>query len=338
MRLAASIAAWALIGGAVAQAAGPSLVYERLLTLPLADDPIGEPLAVTADPVTGEVFVCDARRDRVLIFDRDGILRFEINGGRSFSSPVDLAVDPAGYLLLLAYLDSRLALLELDFDGLMIGEVRLSELPAETVEPAFTSVALSPAGDLVYLVDAANFTLWIAARDGRVQASVDLAAGMTAEERADAVFGKVDVFGDVVLLAVPTDGTVRMFGLDGSPLGSVGQKGTAPCQLAFPTAAAREAGGDLVVVDQQRMLVMRWRPPTNRCLGEYLGMGSRPGLLYYPFDVSLDAAGRLYVSQGFGGRVQRYGGFPPAAGAAANAAAADDAPAVASRAPSAGRS
>jgi hypothetical protein len=71
--------------------------------------------------------------------------------------------------------------------------------------------------------------------------------------------------------------------------------------------------GHIWIVDQQRMVYSRWSIEENLCLAEYFGPGNLPGYMYYPLDLALDASGRLYVSQGFEGRVQSYTGAPPAA-------------------------
>jgi hypothetical protein len=77
-------------------------------------------------------------------------------------------------------------------------------------------------------------------------------------------------------------------------------------------AAAVTKEGEVLVVDQQRMLILRWEPVGNRCLAEYYGIGAAPGFLYHPLDVALGPEGRLYVTQGFEGRVQVYEGLPGA--------------------------
>jgi hypothetical protein len=127
----------------------------------------------------------------------------------------------------------------------------------------------------------------------------------------------VDVYGETVLVALASSYQVRLFDLDGNPRKSLGMRGTAPCTLAFPTAAALAGDDELVIVDQQRMLVLRWSISSNRCLGEYIGLGDAPGYLYYPMDIALDRSGQLFVSQGYEGRVQMYRGMTPAAGPSA---------------------
>ncbi|HSL82208.1 MAG TPA: hypothetical protein VLF66_05495 [Thermoanaerobaculia bacterium] len=291
-------------------------VYSHRLDLPVAADTLLSSDAVTADPATGEVFVCDSRWDRIVLFDAEGLYRHQIVGGDVFSSPRDLAVDPDGRLVVLATHGGRTALVELDFDGLFLREVALSGLPEGTAEPNLTSLALSPAGDRLYAVDVENLALWIAGRDGAVVGSVDLGKGLDegAPARGDRFLGRVDVYGDRVLVAVPSEGQVWLFGLDGEVRGRLGAQGTSRCQLAAPNAAALTADGHAVVLDQQKMLLSLWALSGNRCLGEHYGIGAAPGFLYFPHDLALDARGRAYVTQGFEGRVQVYEGLGPALG------------------------
>ncbi len=290
-------------------------VYAARLRMPSRLDDLGYSRAVTADLHTGEIFVCDSRKQRIVIFDRAGLFLYQIPGGEIFRAPIDLAVDPEGYLLLLASHQGREALLRLDFDGKPLGEIVLSDLP-DVTPPNLVSLALSPAGDRLYLLDEANQRLWIADPDGAVTDSVDLAAEaeLSDKEAREYRLGHVDVYDDTVLVAMPNIGSVRLFDLDGRPRGRVGIKGTGPCQTAFPVAAALGADGNVVVLDWQRMKFMIWDPGANRCLGQTSGIGNAPGFVYQPSDVALDGDGRIYVSQGFEGRVQVWTGPSPAAG------------------------
>lgn len=286
--------------------------FVRGLSLPVFGDSIGYPRGVSADLHARELFVCDTRLNRVLIFDREGLFRHEIAGGDVFLAPRDVAVDPEGYLVLAAIRQGRAALLELDFDGLFLREIVLS-LPEGAVEPRYVSVALSSGGERVYALDAENLRLWIARRNGEVEGSVDFASGLSERQRYDVILGHVDIYGDTVLVAIPSAAEVRTFELDGTPRKIIGRRGTARCMLAFPVAAALDDRGELVIVDQQRMVVLRWNHEANRCLDEYIGLGAAPGFLYYPMDLALDGSGQIFVSQGFEGRVQMYSGMTPAA-------------------------
>jgi DNA-binding beta-propeller fold protein YncE len=286
--------------------------YDRRLTLPAAGDAFEQPLAVHADLHTGEVFVCDLRTHRIVIFDADGLMRYQIRGGRAFRSPLDIAVDPSGRIVLLARRGSKVGLLQLDFDGLFLGEIPLTGLPDDADEPRLTSVALSPTGDRLYVIDSANLRLWVADYQGRVVSSFDFAVDFTPEEALEIQLGHVDVYEDTVLVGLPTSGSVQLLDLEGKPTGRVGSYGTSPCTTARPVAAALDSANRVIVVDRQRMVFNVWDRDSNRCLGDNSGIGKSPGRLYAPADIALDTAGRVYVSQGFEGRVQVYDGAIPA--------------------------
>ncbi len=307
------IIAWPVLCARPAMAEA-RLPYLKRLSLPSATDIFKWPYSVHADLHTGEAFVCDQMNSRIVIFDKGGRYRFQIPGGRVFNSPLDVAVTPEGYIVVLGFVEGRRQLVLLDFDGKPMADLPLTGLPGGLLETEFVSVALSPAGDRLFVLDQANFRLWIAGLDGRVTGSVDLITEMAEEEAREQLFGHVDVYGDTVLVSLPIEGEVRLFDLDGEPLGRVGTKGTSPCNTAFPVAAAMDREGNVLVLDQQRMLIMLWRPDDNECLYETGGVGGRPGDLYKPADLALDAAGRVYVSQGFDGRVQIFENATPASG------------------------
>ena len=289
------------------------LPYAGRLDLPVEIDTLGSPRSVAADVHTGEVFVADLDRDRVVIFGADGGFRFQIRGGDVFRAPRDVAVDPEGFLYLLASRGTREILLKVDFDGLPVAEIVPSGFPSDLPPPVLVSLALSPAGDRLYLLDSANDRLWLADATGAVLGHADLAEGLTAAQADNLQIGHVDVYGDQVLVAIASLGEIQVYDLDGGNQRKLGIKGTAPCQLGFPVAAARDAGGDYWIVDQQRMLILRWSPVGNRCVGEHWGFGGDPGWLYFPFDLALGPEGRVYVSQGYQGRVQAYQAAEPAA-------------------------
>jgi len=308
LRIAAALlASLCTVAPQAASAGAPRFLQQ--LVLPVARDQIGYGHCVTADATTGEVFVCDPRLNRILIFDADGFFDFQIPGGDDFGAPEDVAIDPRGYIVVLGSRPGGRTPVELDFDGTFIRVVPLHGLPENAAPPNLVSIALSPAGDRLYAVDGANNRMWVADRDGAVEGSADLAAGLSPEDLEDLAFGHVDAYGDRVLVAVPSGGEILIFGLDGSPRGHVGIKGGAPCQLGYPTAAALDAGGDVWIVDQQRMFLSHWRVEGNRCLAEHLGIGAAPGYLNYPFDLSLDPRGRVYIAQSYEGRVQAYTGL-----------------------------
>ena len=291
---------------AIAAEEGTAPRYLRRLSLPGSADPLKQPLAVHADRHAGEIFVCDRQAGRIAIFDGRGLPKYTLRGGASFVTPLDLAADPDGYLFVLDAAPGGNVVRLLDFDGRLVRSVLLSGLPESAKTPVIVSIALSDNGERLYLLDQANFRLWIARRDGTVQGSADLVAEFGPKAAREQILGRVDVYGDTVLVARAMAGDVLLLDLDGRLKGSIGQKGTAPCETAFPVAAALDRQGNVVVLDQQRTLMMVWRPSDDKCLREFATIGSSPGALYQPADLTLDAGGLLYVGQGFQGRVQVF--------------------------------
>ena len=286
-------------------------IYTQRLRVPVLGDGLAQPHAVVADQHTGEVFVCDRLRNRVVIFDQKGSFRHSIPGGTSFQSPIDLAVDPEGFLFVLGQVSPDITLL--DFDGRLIGKFSLVGLPEGSESPRVSSLAISGGGETLYQLDSENDRVWITGRDGTIRQSIDMTVGRTPEEIELLRYGHIDVYGDTLLVPVPTDGLVYLYDLDGGAKGTVGALGSAECQTMFPAAAALDDKERVIILDQQRALFMTWDVARNVCLSEHYGFGNAPGAFYQPSDLALDAAGRLYVSQGFEGRVQVYEGARPAA-------------------------
>ena len=314
VRLAACHATLALtiVGHAGAQVAQAPKYVQRL-ELPSRTDGFRRPAAVVADLHAGEVFVCGTWNNRIVIYDQLGSFRYQIQGGTVFRSPIDLAVDPDGYIFVLAWREGERSIVRLDFDGLFIEEIPVPTDEVADVPPEPVSISISPAGDRLYLLDRSAHRLWITGRDGEVVGSADLSGESTDEELQERVYGHVDAYGDRVLVANATLGRILLFDLEGNPQGHVGRKGTATCQSAFPTGGAMNRDGEVFILDKQRMLFTLWRAEDNQCLGEFSGIGRSPGALYAPDDIALDGRGRIYISQTFEGRVQVFDDATPAA-------------------------
>jgi DNA-binding beta-propeller fold protein YncE len=291
-----------------------SPVYADRLTLPAAGDSISSAAAVTVDPGSGEILVVDQRKQRIIVFDQNGMFRSEITGGDVFSSPGDLAIDREGYLFLLTAIRTKRGhVLHLDFDGKLVREIILEGLPEDAEAPELASIAVTPDGQQIVLLDGSNGALWIADRNGGIRHAVDLTEGLSDSERRDLRLGHVDIYGDRILAAVPSLGEIRCYDLEGASCGVASADRGGQCGMIVPMAAALDGDGNYVIVDQLRMVLLLWDPEANSCLGEFYSIGSAPGYFYFPHDVALDSRGRLYVAQAFEGRVQVYEGLTPPA-------------------------
>ena len=103
-----------------------------------------------------------------------------------------------------------------------------------TNETSITPQAFIPMGDRLYLVDSNRLEVWITDREGVIERVIKLATAPLEEARQDMIVGRVDVYGDKMLLGMPSEARVRVYDVDGNLLTSVGQRGSAPCHLARP--------------------------------------------------------------------------------------------------------
>lgn len=315
-RAALLVAAILLISGHPASAQdseGKRPLYSKQLQMPLRGDDFRLPLAVVADLHAAEVFVCDPLNHRIAIFDKNGLFKFEILGGLSFRSPIDVALDPDGYLYVLATHQGHQGIVRLDFDGRFQEAFELQGIPESSGGRNFRSLAISTRTEQLYIIDQWQHKLWITDFRGVVTGAYDFEEGRTEEEIENLLLGRVDVYVDTVLIGVPSEGHVYQLDLDGNLERKVGVKGATPCMLGMPVAAALDELDRVVVLDQQRALFQIWEPESNTCLHEYYGFGNQPGALHRPFDLALDLEGQIFISQGFEGRVQMYPGGEPAA-------------------------
>jgi len=299
-------------GNAVAQEPSITPTYLQRLELPSRTDGFRQPRSVVADLHAGEIFICDTWNSRIVIFDQLGSYRYQIQGGTSFRSPLDVAVDPEGYIFLLARRGREARVFLLDFDGLYIDDFAVPTIEASDQPPRPMSLAVSPSGKQLFILDTAAHRVWITDRAVTITGHADLTGGLSDEELLEQLYGHLDVYGERLLVAVPSAGQVRMFDLQGNPVGHVGRKGTARCQSGFPVAGALDGEGNAVVLDKQRMLFTIWRVEDNVCIGEFSGIGQSPGALYAPNDLALDSRGKIYIAQTFEGRVQVFEGANPA--------------------------
>jgi len=288
-------------------------LFVKKVEMPLRGDGFQLPSSVVADLHAREVFVCDPFNHRIAIFDDTGLFKFEILGGVTFRAPRDVAVDPEGYLFAVAFHKGLSSIVKLDFDGKFLEVLELQGLAEDLQRLDLRSVAISPSGDRLYTMDIRNHRLFIFDRSGVLMGAFNFEEGRTEEEIESLVIGRVDVYDTTVIAAVPSDGLVYLFDLDGQEQGFVGLKGTTPCHLGFPVAGALDEQGRIVILDKQRALFQVWDPKENRCIREYFGFGNRPGFFYQPDDLTLDRRGQVFVSQGFEGRVQMYKDAEPAA-------------------------
>ncbi len=298
--MAVVLAAALLLGTGASAGAQISIPAEFLRFL----DPPGEgngllrPSCLAVDREHGEILIGDSGHHRIVIFDTDGVYRFEFSGDEHFGFPIDLAVEPSGTILILASTRGGARLQRFDFDGLYLGEV---EIEGDGLgEIRHFDVAADGQVALLYQRDR-RWVISIHEDDGRLLRSFPVA---TDEELVDeVVFGDLRIRGDRIYLPVSSEAMVEVYDRQGRLLRTLGSGGATPGKFAFPVAVDVAEDGTILVLDKHRFNVLCFNE-WGKFLGEFGGRGQSPGWFYFPSLLGVDASDQVYIGQIFLNRVQ----------------------------------
>jgi hypothetical protein len=250
------------------------------------------------DHTHGEVLVADAGLNRLLIFDREGLYRYEFNFSDRVGSVVDVAVDSEGFVYVLGTSRDGLRVLRYDFDGVYLDEVMLDALASTWIE----SMTIDD-DDRLVLIDPQGIC-HVAGTDGVVSHSFDTMSAFDDAEAKGVIRGKPRAYQGLLLLPVSTLGTVLVFDLDtGQSIRSIGTPGNTPGQTNFPVAVDVTSQGVVVVLDKMRFNVQCYSL-SGRFLGEFGGKGYRDGWMYHPTLLSAVHDDQVLVGQILDQRVQ----------------------------------
>ena len=271
------------------------------------DDPfvVASGMAVDDD---GALYVIDAKRDHIRVFDADGnpIATWGVSGdapgefGFSFDFAWgDLVIAPDGTLYVM---DASLARIQ-QFapDGTFLhGFGDRGSGDGQLLYP--TGISVGPNGNL-YVADYQNHRVQVFDGDGAFLASWD-----GAEADGPPLAGPSDV-------AVSPDGTVWVtddilqkiigFAEDGSVVTTFGSIGGEPGQIRGPAGIAVDLDGDLYIADRGNDRIQKFAPD-----GTLLGLagtrGDGTGELTQPSYVAVGPDGAIYVTEDGGARVQKF--------------------------------
>lgn len=301
-------AAVALLSGEVALASNGAAQTEGALSVPAElvyslrlpgmDDHIRRPAAVYVDHAHGEVFVGDAGMSRLLIFDREGLFRYEFDFTDQVGSVIDLAVDTQGFVHVLGTSREGPRVLRYDFDG-----IYLSDLPLDAVDPwAIESMTLTD-DDHVVLIDRKGICS-VLQGTGELRNRFDTSSDLITGDLPEVIRGRPRVHQGRLYLPASSSGVVLVFDIrTGEQLPTIGFHGNTMGQLNFPVAVDVLPSGVIVVLDKMRFNVLCFSP-SGRFLGEFGGKGFRDGWMYHPTMLAAVREDQVIVGQILDHRVQ----------------------------------
>jgi DNA-binding beta-propeller fold protein YncE len=252
-------------------------------------DRLSNPLDFCVDRQRGEIYICDTGNNRVLIFDKNGVFRHEIDGKTGLSSPMGVTVTPQDRIYVAEMSSYKLKLF--DFAGRFPGEVGLHLKDSDGV--FMPGRLTSDKSGNLYVIDR------------RLQRIVALGNG--GEFRFQFEAGQsnrqgISLLQDIMLdeeknrvYTVSSLGkTVRVFDTAGKALFGFGEHGSAENAFSFPTGIAEDKDGRLWIIDsfQHKIKVFDGE---GKFLFQVGRMGTQAGSLFFPVSVKFDGEGRLNV-------------------------------------------
>jgi DNA-binding beta-propeller fold protein YncE len=279
---------------AIAQGNSPLAVpasVVRELTPPGTANGFLRPEGVFVDNKFDEVYVSDVGHNRIIVFDTSGLYKFEFSGNDIFGTPGDVVVDSLGFIYVIG---SGNSIYLFDYDGLYLRELQLSGLPQGlTLNINHLTIDES---DNLYIIDGTKAIIFIFDTQGTLRQQFSVLTDVSEKERREATFGAPRIFAGSIYLPVSTFGTVYVYDLSGNFVRNIGGEGTDIGTLNFPVDVAVSPDSVVMVLDKHRYNVVCFTID-GQFLGEFGGMGFRPGWFYHPNSFAIDNVGRCYISQ-----------------------------------------
>ncbi len=249
---------------------------------------------VTVDRERNEIYVL--YQNNVRVFNESGMEVYQFGDDLDLGHIVDIAVDQRGDILLLAYKDSSIGIIQCNFRGEPRSRIDLRNLPGAFSD--FLPNRMVYQDGNFYLVSITQMLLVIADHEGNFKRGYDLFSLLELEEKergsAELVGFNVDRQGNI-LMTIPVLFTAFIVSPDGG-VNFFGKPGSAPGRFNIVAGITRDSRGNFVVVDKLKAAVIVF-DKSFKFLTEFGYRGYKPDNLIYPEDVVIDNGDRIYVTQ-----------------------------------------
>ncbi|WP_205698187.1 NHL repeat-containing protein [Conexibacter sp. SYSU D00693] len=251
-----------------------------------------------ATNAAGEVLVTNTGNDRVDVFDRGGALvRSFGTSGRApgqFGTPLGVAADASGMRAVTDSVNGRVQVLAPDGSVLAVWG---SPNPGPTILPRPVAVAFDGAGN-AYVLDQRRARIVVFSRTTGQPVRTIGAQGSGPGKLLDPSALAIDADG-TLFVADTGNRRIAQFAADGAYLGAITGAG------AVRGIAVTPAGDRIYTADSANRIVVRGGDGAQ--VAQFGGTGNKLGKLNAPGQMTVDAAGTLWVADRGNSRVQRFG-------------------------------
>ncbi len=255
------------------------------------------PRGIAVD-ASGLIYVANTGNDRVEVFDRGGRLVRSIGAsGRAtgqFDAPMGVATDSAGIRAVTDSVNGRVQLLNPDGT---VAAVWGSPAPGPTLLPRPVAVAFDAAGN-AFVLDQRRSRIAVFQRTtGRLVRTIGAPGSGPGKLRAPSALA-IDAGGRIAVADTGNERIAR-FSTGGAYLGAVTEVGSLRGIAVTPD-------GSRTYTSDGDARIRVWDPGGD-LLDEFGGRGNTLGKLNAPAQMTVDAAGNLWVADRGNNRVQQFG-------------------------------
>jgi sugar lactone lactonase YvrE len=246
----------------------------------------------------GEIYVTNTGNDRIDVFDRTGtLLRSFGASGRApgqFNAPLGVGSDANGYRAVVDSVNGRIELLNADGT---VATVWGSPAPGPTILPNPVAVAFDATGN-AYVLDQRRARIVVFDRTTGLPSRTIGSQGSGPGQLLDPSALAIDALGRISVADTGNERIAR-FNIDGSYLGAITDVGRTRGIAVTPDSSRTYVAGT-----NSRITVF---DAADAVITEFGGLGTKLGKLAAPGQITLDAAGNLWVADRGNSRVQEFG-------------------------------
>ena len=263
----------------------------------LYEGPLHGPESVFFDAKRKEIWVADTRNNLIGVFDEEGMPLFAFGSREKIREPRQVAVDPAGRVLVLERDRSRIRLF--NYRGVYLGDLELPRFPEEGQIAAF---AFGPDG--MFYVGESSAAEVLVYHYGEMSLRRRFGGRGDQEGEFQSIAGIAANEGHIVVL--DHIGTaVQVFTSRGDFVRGWGQHSMGGANFSLPRGIALDEKGRIFTVDALRHDIKVF-DLEGRFIGHFGGAGRKSGSLSFPTAVAVGPGGRVYVSERGNSRVQVF--------------------------------
>lgn len=253
-------------------------------------------MGVFYDKYNNEIYIADTGNHQVLVFDAEGLPRFQIRADQGLKAPLDVAVDR----------DNQIYASQMGKNGLQLFDFRgghLADLRSPDSAPFKPGrLCLDDSGNL-YAADRQSARILVYGADGAFR--FQFGGKGEGQGKFRLISGVAVDSAGRIYVTDSRKNPVQVFDKTGKFLLSLGHRGLHDSDFSFAGGISIDRKDRIWIVDTFKHHVKVLKADGS-FLFQFGAFGTEAGQFFFPVDIALDGNGRAYVLEKGANRVQVF--------------------------------